>query len=147
MAQLAPAATLVPHVLVSAKLLAFAPLNVIPFIVSVAVPVFVSDMVCAVEVAPTTCPAKFSDVVPKLTLAVGGDETAGVELPQPQKPQVSNTISAATYRNRKKADIWFISLLNKFLYLIPGKLYHSWQDVGLIVPFCPPRSLTYALRH
>ena len=46
------AASVVPHVLVSAKLVGFAPVRVILEIVKVAVPEFESVMVCAADVVP-----------------------------------------------------------------------------------------------
>lgn len=53
-AQFAPAATLAPHVLVSAK----SPDAAIDVIVSVAVPEFVNVSTCGAPLAPTTCEAK-----------------------------------------------------------------------------------------
>ena len=52
--QLAPAASVLPHVLVSLNSLGFAPAIVIPVMVSDAFPVFDSEMLGADAVAPTT---------------------------------------------------------------------------------------------
>jgi hypothetical protein len=58
--QLAPAASELPHVLVSAKSVGFAPVMVMLVIVNAALPVFISVIVCAAVVVPAIVDAKVS---------------------------------------------------------------------------------------
>lgn len=69
-AQLEPAASELPQVLVSAKSVGLAPVMVMPVIESVAFPVFISVAVCAAVVVPTVVDAKVS--------VAGASETAGM---------------------------------------------------------------------
>jgi hypothetical protein len=68
----ASAARVSPHVVVSAKSVAFVPPIVMPEIVSVAVPVFDSVTVCALDVAPDTTFPKLSVVGERVAIGAGG---------------------------------------------------------------------------
>jgi len=78
--QLAPAARLGPHVVVWAKLAAPVPVRAIPEIVSAALPVLLSVIVCDPDVVSTVCVPKLSAPLRLSTGAAGGGVVVAVPL-------------------------------------------------------------------
>jgi hypothetical protein len=70
-AQLPPAATLEPQVLLCEKSPAAAPAMLMPVTVSAAVPVFESVRLCVALVVPTSCPPNVRLEVERLTIGAG----------------------------------------------------------------------------
>ena len=65
--QVSPAASVIPHVVVSPKAAAFAPEIAMAILVSAPVPVLPRVMVCAPDVVPAVCDAKVREGGDKLT--------------------------------------------------------------------------------
>ena len=97
--QLAPAATLLPQVLVSEKSPEFVPARPMPVMFRVAVPVLVSVTLCAALVVPTICEPKVRLVGERLTAGAGG----GGGAPPPLPPHATHTPTTSSVVANNKA--------------------------------------------
>ncbi len=93
--QLAPAATLVPHVLLWANSLALVPAIETPVIVTVSVPLFESVTLAVGLALPVACPAKLTAEPDRATSVLGDAAEDVLPPPHPIQESMAKAVNTA----------------------------------------------------